>query len=70
MGQKWAAGKGAYTVHYAEYSVTGRRLEMEDAFIADVQFGKSFPNAAKEKGTPDAYLSYNHFAIFRVYGCP
>src|SRR5690348_11209978 len=50
MGQKWVAGKGAYSVHFAEYSVTGRRSEMEDAFIADVVFGHSFPKAAREKG--------------------
>src|SRR5688572_14752862 len=51
MGQKWSASKGKFSLQYAEYSVTGRRSEMEDAFIADLQFGKSYPKQAKAKGT-------------------
>jgi len=49
MGQKWSVTKENYVVHYAEYSVQGLRNEMEDAFIADLNFGKQFSKVAKKK---------------------
>jgi protein phosphatase 1L len=67
MGQKWAAEKGAYSVQYAEYSVCGRRNEMEDAFIADVVFGREFPRAAKEKGMDVSSVSAITGSLFGVF---
>lgn len=51
MGQKWAVPKHSYFLGYAEYSVRGLRMEMEDAFVADVNFGKAFSQLAVKKGT-------------------
>jgi len=41
--------KDTYEIRYAEYNVCGKRPEMEDAFIADLTFGKKYPKVAKEK---------------------
>jgi hypothetical protein len=45
--------KENYVVRYAEYSVQGLRNEMEDAFIADLNFGKQFTKVAKKINESD-----------------
>ena len=42
MGQRWSSSKGAFSLQYAEYSVQGKREGMEDAFIAELDFGKNY----------------------------
>jgi len=43
MGNNWVVSKETYEIRYAEYNVCGKRPEMEDAFIADLTFGKTIP---------------------------